>query len=96
MVGVVDWGSATPEVRIVMKDPALGAIVFPGYPDSCFSALFYQLEKGLMAFRQVGKLCWPVIHFRIDIGGVLASPGRLQILVPDSLQVGWLGSGAAG
>ena len=45
-----------------------------------------------MQLGQAGHLCRPVIHFRIDIGSVLAVPRRREALIPDTLEIGRLSS----
>ena len=42
--------------------------------------------------RDLGR---PVVHLGVDVDGVLAVPGRLELVVPDALQVGRLAAGAA-
>ena len=46
-----------------------------------------------MQFGEVGQLGRPVVHLRIDVGGVIAAPGCLHPGIPDSLQVGGLAAG---
>ena len=54
---------------------------------SVFLYPFQQFKQGKMTFRQVSAFCNPVIHFRIDIYGKFAVPGRRQAFIPDPLQV---------
>ena len=42
------------------------------------------------AFFEVAGFCRPVVHFEVDVGGVLTTPNRVCVLVPDALQVGRL------
>ena len=46
------------------------------------------IDHGLVAGGQVGLLCQPVIHLDVDVGVIIRTPGIVQILGPDSLQVG--------
>jgi hypothetical protein len=70
----------------------------PAFVDAiiCFSShraihrqFFHEIEQRHMAFGKIGILRQPVIHFCIDVRGIVAAPWRLHCIVPDSLQVGW-------
>ena len=49
-----------------------------------------QVEQRLVALGEVGHLHRPVVHLGVDVDGLLAVPGRLELIVPDPLQVGRL------
>ncbi len=40
------------------------------------------------AFEQVGRCCRPVVHLHVDVVVVIHAPRSVEIVVPDSLQVG--------
>ena len=42
----------------------------------------------LEALAQVGRVGHPVVHLHVDVGMVIAAPGRLVAVVPFALQVG--------
>ena len=89
----INRSGCTPDIGIVMRHPASCTIHFfccllPGNRH-----LFYHLQKWFMQFRKICFFCRPIIHFRIDVDGVLAIPWRTQFIVPDSLQVGRLTTG---
>ena len=46
------------------------------------------IKERTVQFREVGRLCRPVIHLHIDIGMDIGVPGRRVAVVPDSLQIG--------
>ena len=50
-------------------------------------------EQRLVALGEVGGIGQPVVHLEVDVGRVLAAPGRIDLLVPDALQVGGLTAG---
>jgi hypothetical protein len=66
-----------------------------GCPRSPLREVFDQVEQGLVTFSKVADFRGPVVHFDVDVGGVLAAPGRHDRLIPDALEVGWLAAGAA-
>ena len=43
-----------------------------------------------MAIGQIRQLRRPGVHLGVDVGGVLAAPGGIEVLVPDPLEVGRL------
>lgn len=47
-----------------------------------------QVEERLLGLGQVGNTGVPVVHLRVDVDGVLALPGRIEVVVPDALKVG--------
>jgi len=96
MIGVVDRCSTPPEVSIVVDHPTIAIVVFPCHRSASFRTLLNQPEEWLVAFREVGDLCGPVVHLSIDVDGILAAPGRFQVLVPDPLEVCRSGAWTAG
>ena len=57
--------------------------------------LLQGIEQRQMAFGEVGLLHRPVVHFGVDVVGVLAVPGGRVGIVPQALQVGRLAAGPA-
>lgn len=96
VVGVIDGGGAAPEVEVVVDDPAGSAVVKVGDAGARLGEVFEGSEERGVAFGKVGDLGGPVVHFRIDVDGVLAVPGGSERVVPDALEVGGLAAGAAG
>src|SRR5215204_3995108 len=77
----------TPEVCVVMDHKPTSAIKFLSDIPSIAHCVLQQLIERLMQFRQITDLGGPVVHFRVDIDGVLAVPGGLKLLIPESLQI---------
>src|SRR5437588_542356 len=46
-----------------------------------------------MAFGQVANFCRPIVHLGVNVDGVFAVPGRLELVVPEALEVGGLAAG---
>ena len=46
-----------------------------------------QAEERLGALREVGRLRRPVVHLGVDVDGVLAVPGRRELVIPLSLKI---------
>ena len=59
-----------------------------GYPARLPHA-FDEIEQRLVTFRQVAKLCGPVVHLSVDIDRKFTVPRRRETVVPDALQVRW-------
>ena len=89
-------GAVPPEVRVVVGHKPSGAVHGLGHLPAPGIHLLQKGEKGHVALGQVAGLHRPVVHFRVDVDGVLAVPGRLQLAVPDTLQVGGQGTWPAG
>ena len=75
-----------PDVRIVVAHKAPAAVHF-----LCrlFSVRQHGFQKGKqrhMAFGKIAVFRQPVVHFRVDVDGVFTVPGRVHVLVPDTLQ----------
>ena len=92
----VNSAGGTPYICIVMRHPSSGTIhIFCRLPAGN-GHVQYHLQKGFMQFSQVCFFCRPVIHFCIDVDGVLTIPGRIQFVIPDALQVSGLSTGLGG
>ena len=85
---------AAPEVRVVMGDPATGPVVDFGRLPSRRLQLADHAQQGLVAFAEVADFRHPVVHLDVDVDRVLASPGRIDLVVPDALQIQGLRTGA--
>jgi len=48
------------------------------------------IEEHTRGFGQAAHFGRPVIHLQVDVGVEVGVPGRLEVLVPDALQVGRL------
>ena len=83
----------SPQIAVVMTAPAAGIVQ---HPRGRFAFLGNFADKTKKRFGAVGQVCRfhvPVIHFKIDVGGVIAVPRRMRQRVPDALQVAGLGAG---
>src|SRR5208337_5581758 len=56
---------------------------------------FDQVEERTGGLLKVADLSRPVVHLKIDVGGVLTVPWRSHAVVPDALQVRRHGAGPA-
>ncbi len=54
--------------------------------------LLQVIKQRQMTFRKVGHICRPVQHLQVDVGVVIAGPGRIRAVVPLSLKMHWQGS----
>ena len=80
------WEEALP-----LGNAKTGAMVFVvGFSSyrTVHSQFFHEIKQRLMTIRKICILRRPVIHFRVDVGGIIAAPRRLHMIVPDALQVG--------
>lgn len=85
-------GRETPEVGVVVEAPAAAAVEIAGDPATLFRRFTDQPEQWLGTRAEVGGFRMPIVHLKIDVGGVIAAPRRHQQMVPDSLQVGRFGA----
>src|SRR4051812_11801407 len=86
-------GRLTPEIGVVMRNPAVGAIVYLRGFSAVDRELLDELEKGQGAVGKIGDLRRPVIHLRVDVDRPIAAPGRAHQLVPDPLKIRGLTAG---
>src|SRR5699024_11523633 len=80
----------TPYIGIMMSIPSTSAVHFCCTFLPCFRQVFQHGKQRLMHFREISKLCRPVIHFGVNIDGIFTIPWRRGPLIPDSLQISWL------
>ncbi len=81
--------SLVPDIGGMMGHKSPAVIGYPRCLPAVLPQLPQKLQIGKMALRQIGDLCRPVIHLQVDIDMIVRIPWWLQMLVPDSLQVGW-------
>ena len=91
-----DRVTVAPDIGIVMDHHARRIIIGPGSLFGFGPAGLQQREQRRQAVAQAEQAGAPVIHFRIDIDGIVAAPGRLEMLIPDALQIHRLCPGAGG
>ena len=89
---VVDSTGGTPQVGIVVEHPAACAIHLGRRTCACYRHIFHHVDKGLVTLGEVCHLSRPVVHFHIDVGGILRVPCRILtgVGIPQALQVGRL------
>ena len=78
-----------PNIRIVRCTPAASIVKGFGGDRTCFGQITQKAQQGLVQFGEVARFRRPVVHFSIDVDGVVAAPGWLQMVVPNTLQIGW-------
>ncbi|MNP54078.1 hypothetical protein D3C76_1486070 [compost metagenome] len=76
----------------MMGDPASGAVIHLGRLPAVNGQAADVADERFMQLSQVAHFRRPVIHFRINVQRIIGAPGSPGLLVPDSLQVGRLGS----
>ncbi len=91
----IDRRGSAPEVEIMVGHPAACSIVGLGRLGAGDRGVFEHVEQRLVAFGQIADLGRPIIHLRIDVDRVLASPRRRYVFIPDRLEIGRLAAGAA-
>ncbi len=96
VIAGVDGRRAAPQVEVVVQHPAARVVVLLRGDGAGLRQVLEGVEQRQVAFGEVGLLHRPVVHFGVDVVGVLAVPGGLVGIVPDALQVGGLPAGTAG
>jgi len=86
----VDRPRSSPQVRVMVADPAACAPVDAGGPGAGLGQVHHHRDQRLDALAQGRRLGGPVVHLRVDVDRVLAAPGRTHAVVPDALEVGRL------
>ena len=82
------------DVAGVMDDPAICAIEFPRRLPTTRHQSVDEIEERFVTLRQPGQLGGPVVHLQIDVGVVVAVPGRGDVMAPDSLEIRGLAADA--
>ena len=94
-VSIVDRRGVAPGVDVVVEHEAAGAVHLLRRPAAAVERHPDQVEQRPGGFGQVADFRRPVVHLDVDVGRVLAVPGRCEALVPDALEVGRHRAGAA-
>ena len=90
----VDRPDRAPEIGVVVQHPAARPVVRRGHLGAGRAHLFDEADQRLHALAEVGGIGQPVVHLEIDVGRVLAAPRRIDLVVPDALEVRRLRAGA--
>ena len=80
----------------MMQCPTAAAVVIFGHLRAGDAEVVNHVIDRHPAFGEVRHLGGPVIHLEVDVDRVFAAPCRRTIAVPDALQIGGLGTRAAG
>ena len=74
----------------MVRHPAAAAVHGPGCRGPRRAEVLEHREEGLLRLGKIADQRRPVIHFGVDVDGVLRVPRRIDLVVPDALQGGWL------
>ena len=83
-----------PDVGVVMRHPAPRAVEVFRDVGAIDAQLLGQIDQWKVALGEVGYFHRPVVDLRIAIDRPVGRPGRVQVLVPNPLKVGWLAARA--
>src|SRR5689334_81951 len=86
----VNCAGCSPDICIMMRNPASCTIHISGCLSTCLRHVSHHLKERLCQICQVSFFCRPVIHFRININGVFAIPGWRHLIIPYTLQISCL------
>ena len=86
----VNRSGDAPEVGVVVRHPTTTSIHHAGGLRTSLTQVLHHLEQRLSGLRKVAHLSRPVVHLRIDVDGVFGIPWGIALVVPHTLQVGWL------
>ena len=89
----VDRRRRPPQIGVVMRDPAAGAVHLPGRSRPGDRQILDQRRHRIHRLLEVRGERRPVVHLGVDVDRVLAAPRRREAVVPDPLQVGRLRAG---
>src|ERR1043165_1817012 len=90
----IDGCGSAPQICIMVSYPATSAPLNPCRARPSLGQILDHRDEGLDALSQIALFGGPVVHLRVDIDGVLAVPRRIHALVPETLQVRSLATGA--
>ena len=79
-----------PLVGIVMEHPAVGTVHVAGGLTARLGHFADKLEQRAIHLREVADLRGPVVHLEVDVRGVFRVPRGEHLVVPKTLQVGWI------
>ena len=82
--------SDAPEVGVVVGHPSLAAIHLTSRNGTRLTEVADHREERLLRLCEVTHEGRPVVHLGIDVDGVFRIPGRIDLVVPDTLQIGGL------
>src|SRR5882762_1102597 len=95
----VDRIGVAPDVGVVVGDKATGAIVLLCHFDAGAAGgvaeHVYEVKERRSEVAESGDFSRPVVHFCIDVDGVLATPGVDDAAGPEALEIGGQAAGAA-
>ena len=86
-VGPVNRTRNPPYVGVVMSHEATTPIHHLCRAVTRDAEIADQREKRWQGGREIGHLCWPIIHLRVDVDCIFAVPWRIKLLVPNALKV---------
>ncbi len=75
-------------VRGVVERPAAGAVHFGGGDGAFRNDVIDEVHQRGHGFREVAGFRLPVVHLEVDVGMEVRLPGRVDMIIPDALQVG--------
>ena len=88
--GTINRTCNAPDVGIVVCHPAIASIHLLGSHSTCLAQILDHREKRLGGLGEVADLSRPVVHLSIDVDGIFRIPRSIALVVPHTLQVGWL------
>lgn len=93
-MGSINGAGGTPDIGVMVQNPAACAVMGLGHLASSFGHIFHQLHQRQEGLGEIGNIGQPVIHLQIDVDGVFAAPGRKDIFIPNALEIGRLRAGS--
>ena len=82
-------GGASEWVGEVVQSPATGVIHLSGGDAAWLLQQLNKTDEWQSRLREVAHLGWPVVHLQVDVGVEVCAPRSIEMMVPDTLQVGW-------
>ena len=71
---VVDASGDSPDVGVVVQNPAILAIHDLRRVGTCRADFTNQSEQRLVEVGEIRRLRWPVVHLEVDVRGVFRVP----------------------
>lgn len=90
VLGGVHRRGAAPAVGVVVEHPAGGVVEGLGGAGAGLGQFVHHAHGRVPALGEVAGSGGPVVHLEVDVDGVLGLPGRVQAVVPQSLEIGGL------
>ena len=94
--GAVHGTRDAPEVRVVVRHPAVAVIHLPRSNRAGFRQVLDHPEEGDEGLVEAAHVGGPVVHLGVDVDRVLAVPRGHHLVVPDALEVRRLAAGLGG